>query len=179
VRSNNLLAAIAAVTLVTVASQASRAATPSPSPSPSPTPNPYRSITFASTTLDKEADYGVDVTRGFAAVKRDGTAIVACVSFKNVTNKTMRLVQFEFSIAGRNGGDLGTMQLDRTGEFSPNVGIEGWHDLSDWQGGMGHRGYNDNCAQLKKNFAAAPLLRAAGVSYKVVRVDFTDGTSRP
>jgi hypothetical protein len=178
-RSSNLIAAMAAVTLVTVASQASRAATPSPSPSPSPTPNPYRSLTFASPTLETEAEYGVDVTRGFAAVKRDGTAIVACISFKNVTNKPMRRVQFEFPILGRNGGDLGTMQLDRSGEFAPNVGIEGWHDLGDWQGGMGHRGYNDNCAQLKKNVAAAPLLRASSVSYKIVRVDFADGTSRP
>ncbi|MEO7201841.1 MAG: hypothetical protein ABI431_03915 [Candidatus Tumulicola sp.] len=178
-RINKFVAAMAVAAIAIVAAPASRAATPSPSPSPSPTPNPYRSITFASPTLDKETEYGVDVTRGFAAVKRDGTAIVACISFKNVTDKTMSRVQFEFSISGRNGGDLGTMQLDRTGEFSPNVGIEGWHDLSDWQGGMGHRGYNDNCAQLKKNFAAAPLLRAAGVSYKVVRVDFTDGTSRP
>ncbi len=178
-RINKFVAAVAVATIAIVAAPASRAATPSPSPSPSPTPNPYRSITFASPTLDKETEYGVDVTRGFAAVKRDGTAIVACISFKNVTGKTMSRVQFEFSISGRNGGDLGTMQLDRTGEFSPNVGIEGWHNLSDWQGGMGHRGYNDNCAQLKKNFAAAPLLRAAGVSYKVVRVDFTDGTSRP
>jgi hypothetical protein len=91
----------------------------------------------------------------------------------------MRRVEFEFPIVGRNGGDLGTMKLDRTGEFSPDIAIEGWRNLSDWQGGMGHRGYNDNCTQLKRDMAAAPLLRASGVSYHIVRVEYADGTSWP
>jgi hypothetical protein len=169
----------AAVPAAALAAGRLDAATPSPAPSPSPTPNPYRTLVFASQSLDDSTENGVEVTRGFAAVRRDGTAIVACISFKNVTNKTMRRIQFEFPIAGPKGGDLGTMNLDRNGEFSPNVGIEGWRDLGDWQGGMGHRGYNDNCAQLKRNMAAAPLLRAASVSYRVVHVEFADGTSRP
>jgi hypothetical protein len=134
---------------------------------------------FATESLNGGAEYGVEVLRGFAAVKRDGTAVVACVSFKNVTTTAMRRVQFEFPIEGRNGGTAGTMTLDRTGEFAPNVAIEGWRDVSDWQGGMGHRGYNDNCAQLKRNMAATPLLRATSVSYRVVHVEFADGTSRP
>jgi hypothetical protein len=176
---NKAFACAAVLAIAALASARLDAATPSPSPSPSPTPNPYRSLTFASESLDRGNEYGVEVTRGFAAVRRDGTAIVACVSFKNVTDKVMRRIQFEFPIIGHNGGDLGSMHLDRSGEFSPNVGIEGWQSLGDWQSGMGHRGYNDNCTQLKRNMAAAPLLRAASVSYRVVQVEFADGTTRP
>ncbi|HEY1428836.1 MAG TPA: hypothetical protein VGF18_04645, partial [Candidatus Tumulicola sp.] len=171
-RIHKAFACASAITVAALAAGRLNAATPSPSPSPSPTPNPYRSLVFASQSLDGGNEHGVEVTRGFAAVKRDGTAVVACVSFKNTSNKVMRRVEFEFPIEGRNGGTVGTMNLDRNGEFSPNVSIEGWRDVSDWQSGMGHRGYNDNCAQLKRNMAAAPLLRAASVSYRVVRVEF-------
>jgi hypothetical protein len=136
-------------------------------------------LVFASDSLNGGTEHGVQVTRGFAAVRRDGTQIVTCISFKNVTGKTMRRIQFEFPIFAHNGGEVGTMQLDRNGEFSSDVGIEGWQSLGDWQSGMGHRGYGDNCAQLKRNMAAGPLLRASSVSYRVVHVEFTDGTTSP
>ncbi|HEY1653489.1 MAG TPA: hypothetical protein VGF86_00070 [Candidatus Tumulicola sp.] len=152
-------------------------ATPSPSPSPSPTPNPYRQLNFASATLGASSAGNVDVLGGFAAAKRDGKAAVVCVSFKNVSSLVARRVVFEFPILGRQGRELGTMQLDRRGEFSPGIAINGWQSLGDWQGGIGHRGYGDNCTSLQQGMASEPLLRAATVSYRIVRVEYDDGSS--
>ena len=103
---------------------------------------------FASATLGKSSAGDIDVLGGFAAAKRDGKAAVVCISFKNVSSRAARRVAFEFPISGRQGRELGSMQLDRRGEFSPGIAIKGWQSLSDWQGGVGHRGYGDNCTML-------------------------------
>ncbi|HTX58147.1 MAG TPA: hypothetical protein VMH02_00625 [Verrucomicrobiae bacterium] len=146
---------------------------------PSPTPNPYRSLTFASGSIGNHPAGGIYVLGGFAAVKRDGKAAVVCVSFKNVSPKTATRVVFAFPLTGPRGGALGELELDRRGEFSPNVDINGWPDLGTWQGGIGHRGYGDNCTFVDQGVASQPLLRAAGASYHVKRVDYADGTSWP
>lgn len=173
-------AAIALLAVTTVALALAPpvpAATPSPSPSPSPTPNPYRSLNFASATLGNRSAGDIDVLGGFAAAKRDGKAAVVCISFKNVSSRTARRVTFEFPISGRQGGELGSTQLDRRGEFSPGIAINGWQSLGDWQGGVGHRGYGDNCTVLQQGIASEPLLRAATVSYRITRVEYDDGSS--
>lgn len=154
------------------------AATPSPSPKPSPTPNPYHSLSLASATLAQSSG-PIVLIGGFAAAKRDGKAAIVCVSFKNTGPKPASRVVFDFTLTGQRGRDLGSMQLDRRGEFSPNVDINGWGSLGEWQGGVGHRGYGDNCTQLQQGVAMAPLLHAAGVTYHVTRVEFADGTSWP
>ncbi|HVR47775.1 MAG TPA: hypothetical protein VMT95_14180 [Candidatus Binatia bacterium] len=154
--------ALAVLTLCCLGATAS----PSPSPKPTATPNPYRQIEFASMTLGGRPSGGIDITRGWAAVKRDGKAAVVCVSFKNVAAVTATHVLFDFSLAGRSGAQLGRLELDRRGTFSPGVDIEGWHNLSDWQSGMGHRGYNDNCTVFERGVAAAPLLSAHYVTYE-------------
>ena len=145
--------------------------------SPSPSPNPYRTLDFASATLGNEPSGHILVTGGFAAAKADGKAAIVCVSFRNTGAQTARRVVFEFPILGRRGRELGSLRLDRRGEFSPNVDINGWQNLSDWQGGVGHRGYNDNCTTLQQPVASAPLLEAATVSYRVTRVEYDDGTA--
>lgn len=149
----------------------------STTPSATPTPNPYRQLTLAGATLGNKPVGGIAVLGGFAAVKRDGRAVVVCISFKNVSEKVARRVLFDFPLYGRLDEELGELQLDRRGEFSPNVDINGWPDLSGRQGGVGHRGYNDNCTSLTQGVASRPLLEATGAGYRIVRVDYADGTS--
>ena len=155
-----------------------RAASPSPSPSPTPTPNPYRSLNFASETLG-ESGGPIALVGGFAAARRDGTAAIVCVSFKNTGPLTARRVVFDFALVGQHGRDLGALHLDRHGEFSPGIDIYGWSSLAAWQSGVGHRGYGDNCTHWQQGIAAAPILRAASVTYRVTRVEYGDGTSWP
>lgn len=143
----------------------------------SPTPDPYRALDFASATLGNEPAGHIDVYRGFAAAKRDGKAAIVCVSFKNTAARVARRVIFDFSVLGAQGRELGTMHLDRRGEFSPGIDINGWSTLSDWQGGLGHRGYGDNCSLLQQSVAATPLLHAKSVSYRITRVEYADGSS--
>ena len=154
------------------------AATPSPSPSPSPTPNPYRSLDFAAATLGASSG-PISVLGGFAAVRRDGKGAIVCVSFKNTAAATAGRVVFDFKLEGARGRELATLQLDRRGEFTPGIDIHGWSSLSAWQGGVGHRGYGDNCTTLQQGVAAAPLLHAASVIFDVTRVEFTNGTTWP
>ena len=72
------------------------------------------------------------------------------------------------------------LKLDRRGTFSPNVDIAGYNDVSDLGGArMGHRGLADNCASTSTGVAALPILAARFASYRIIRVDYADGTSWP
>ena len=172
--------ACASLIVAGLAGGAVHAATPRPSsPSPSPTPNPYRTLSLASATLAQPSG-PIRLIGGFAAAKRDGKAAVVCVSFKNTAPKAANRVVFDFTLVGPRGRDLGSPQLDRRGEFSSNVDINGWSSLGDWQGGVGHRGYGDNCTVLQQGVAMSPVLHApANVVYHVTSVEFSDGTSWP
>ncbi len=157
---------------------AANAATPTPSPAPTPTPNPYRSLDFAAATLGA-ASGPISVLGGFGAVRRDGKGAVVCVSFKNTGAAPARRVVFEYALEGARGRQLATLQLDRRGEFTPGIDIHGWSSLSAWQGGVGHRGFGDNCTTLQQDVSAAPLLHAASIIFHVTGVEFTDGTVWP
>jgi hypothetical protein len=148
-------------------------------PAASPTPNPYREISLASQSLENKPQGKIALLGGWAAVKRDGHGAVVCVSFKNEAAVAATRVVFQFAILGRSGNELGNLELDRSGTFSPGVEINGWQSLRDWQGGVGHRGYGDNCKVLNGNVAALPLLSAHTVTYHVSRVEYADGTSWP
>jgi hypothetical protein len=149
------------------------------SPAPSPTVNPYRQIQLASRTLENKPQGKIAVLGGWAAVKRDGHGAVVCVSFKNHAAVAATRVVFQFSILSRSGAELGQLELDRSGSFAPGIEINGWPSLSDWQGGVGHRGYGDNCKIVNSAVAALPLLSAHTVTYEVKRVEFADGSSWP
>jgi hypothetical protein len=146
-------------------------------PAATATPNPYRLIRLTSPTLENAPQGKIALLGGWAAVKRNGQGAVICVSFKNEASATATRVVFRFSILGRSGASLGELELDRRGEFSPGTDINGWSSLSDWQGGLGHHGYNDNCKVLNSGVASQPLLSAHSVTYAVTRVDYADGTS--
>jgi hypothetical protein len=150
-----------------------------PGEGPQATPNPYRLLNFASPSLNDAPVGHIQVLGGFAAVKNDGKSAVVCVSFKNLSPKTAVRVVFDFPLMGPGGATLATLHLDRSGTFSPNVDINGWNELRDWQSGVGHRGLNDNCATIDRNVAATPLLRAASATYGVTRVEYANGTVWP
>ncbi len=148
-----------------------------PEPTASPTPNPYREIRLASQTLENKPQGKIAFMGGWAAVKRDGHGAIVCVSFKNDAAVAATRIFFRFTVLGRSGNELGNLELDRSGTFSPGVDINGWKSLSEWQGGVGHRGYGDNCKVLNGNVAALPLLSAHTVTYEVTRVEYADGSN--
>lgn len=150
--------------------------TSSPSPTPAPTPNPYRSLHFGTPSLEPQAVGDVAVLGGWVAVRRDGKGAHACISFKNQSPKTATRVVFEFPIIDRSGEHVAKMTLDRRGTFSSGVDINGWSSLQNWQSGS-NRGYDENCTGLKLSLAAFPLLAAHSATYRVLRVEYSDGTS--
>jgi hypothetical protein len=148
-----------------------------PEPTAIPTPNPFREIRLASQSLENKPQGKIVLLRGWAAVKRDGHGAVVCISFKNEAAVAATRIVFQFTILGRSGNELGDLELDRSGTFSPGVEINGWPSLRDWQGGVGHRGYGDNCKVLNSNVAALPLLSAHTVTYQVSLVEYADGST--
>ncbi len=147
-------------------------------PAPTPTPNPWRNVPLATASLDGNVQGNITVIGGFAAVKRDGRGAIACVSFTNVAPKVANEVLFEFPLMSDSGVELGKLSLDRKGEFSPNVAIHSFGQLGDWQGGsIGPRDRIANCAQRELGTAALPILEARLAGYRVVRVNYDDGTS--
>ncbi len=154
-----------------------RAPADSAAPSPSPTPGPWREIPLATATLEGGVQGQIQINKGFAGVKRDGTAAIACVSFTNLSAKTARRIVFEFPLYDAQGNSLGTLTLDRNGEFSSNVLIATYDSFSSWQSGsIGPRGYADNCIQRNLPTAAMPILQARTAGYRVTRVEYDDGS---
>jgi hypothetical protein len=146
-------------------------------PAPTPTPNPYRSLEFGSPTIGGAPVGNVVVFGGWAAVKRDGRGAHACISFKNADSRTATRVLFQFPISDDAGAALAQLELDRRGTFSPGIDIHGWGSLASWQGGTGNRAYSENCTGVSTGVAALPLLAARFVTYRILRVEYADGTS--
>jgi len=152
--------------------------TATPRPTPRPTPNPWRNLPLATATLDEAPQGDISVIGGFAAAKRDGTAAIACVSFKNLATKRASRVVFEIPLFDANNQRLGKLTIDRKGEFSPNIDIMSYAGMNDWQNNsMGPRSRMDNCTLRQLATAAMPILEARVASYGVVRVEYDDGTS--
>lgn len=147
-------------------------------PQPTPTPNPYRELRFVTANL-APAHGPIAVFDGWGAVRRDGRAVVVCVSFKNVQQVAVTRVLFDFPLESREGETVETLHLDRRGTFSSNIDIRGWGGLEAWQGGVGHRGYADNCVTQSSGIAALSLVHAHFASYRIARVEFADGSVWP
>jgi hypothetical protein len=146
---------------------------------PKPTPNPWRAVPLASSSLDVQTQKNIQVLGGFAAMKKDGTAAIACLSFKNKDPRVAKRVVVDFPITGDGGQPLGKLTLDRAGEFSPNIDILSYASIEQWQGhGVGPvRSFNEGCVQRNLPTAAMPFLQAQAVGYTIVQVDYADGTS--
>ena len=151
-------------------------------PGPTATPNPWRDLKLASMTLGGSSPSKIAILGGFAAAKRDGTTLIACVSFQNNASVAAKHVVFEFDLLDAGGNTLGKLTLDRTGVFSPGIGIMSFQSFKDWQqltGGPVNRGYNDNCVRLNNGVAAVPILTARYATYRVTRVEHSDGSVWP
>jgi len=150
--------------------------TPSPSPSPKPTPNPWRQLEFGSPTMGGTPPGHIAVFGGWVAVKRDGRGAHACISFKNEGSVAATSIAFEFPLMNRNGEEVTALKFDRRGTFSPGIEIHGWKSLEAWQGGS-NRGYDENCTGTALGVAAFPLLSARMATYRILRVEYADGSS--
>lgn len=150
----------------------------SPQPTPTQTPNPYRTLRFAAPSLTPTGG-PIVVLDGWGAAKRDGKSVVVCVSFKNNRSVAATLIDFDFPLTNRSGDTVETLHLDRRGTFSSGIDIRGWSSLESWQGGVGHRGYGDNCVVQQAGVAALSLLNAHFFSYRIERVEFADGSVWP
>jgi len=150
-------------------------ASPKPTPKPTPTPNPYRALKFGTPTIGAEPIGKIAVLGGWVAVKRDGHGAHACISFRNDASVSATRVLFEFPMMDHAGAQVGKLTLDRRGTFSPGVDINGWSSLESWQRGS-NRGYDENCTGLSLGVAAFPLLQARFATYKILRVEYADGT---
>jgi hypothetical protein len=147
----------------------------SPRPTPKPTPNPYRRLEFGTPTLGNAPSGNIAVLGGWVAVKRDGRGARACISFKNTGSITATRLLIEFPMMNREGERVAEIKLDRRGTFSPGIDIMGWNSLESWQSGS-NRGYDENCESLSLGVAAFPLLQARYATYRILRVEYTDGT---
>jgi hypothetical protein len=148
-----------------------------PAPQPTSTPNPWRSVRFGTATIGNPTFGKIEVIGGWAAVRRDDKAVRACVSFKNAGTVTATRVIFEFPIIDRSDERLGELTLDRRGTFSPGIDINSWRSMESWQQGGSHRGYDENCTSLNLNVASFPLRTAQFVTYRIKRVEYTNGTA--
>ncbi|HEV3089965.1 MAG TPA: hypothetical protein VGX91_00830 [Candidatus Cybelea sp.] len=147
----------------------------SPSSVASATPNPYRSLEFGTATLGGKPAGNIEVFAGWAAVKRDSRGAHVCVSFKNVGTIAATRVLFSFPLMNEADEQVAKLELDRRGTFSPGIAIHGWSSLSAWQSGS-NRGYDENCTGLALGVAAFPLRSALLASYRILRVEYADGS---
>ncbi len=147
---------------------------------PTPTPGAWRNLPLAASSLNGNVQGNINVIGGFAAAKRDGSAVIACISFANVAAQTATRVVFDVPLLDANGQEVGNLTLDRSGEFSTNVQIMTFATMNEWvSGSIGPRSRMDNCVLQQLGTAAIPILQARVAGYRVVRVVYADGTSWP
>lgn len=146
-------------------------------PLATPTPDPWRQIQFATESFSAAPSGPIQVGAGMAAAKRDGTSIVACVTFTNTAPQAATSIAFVFTMKSGNGDTVGTLGFVRNGTFSTGIGIHTWDSYSSWRQQSGNRGYNDNCVTKESGVAALPILETHFVTYAVKSVTFADGTS--
>ncbi|HEY1656250.1 MAG TPA: hypothetical protein VGF86_14185 [Candidatus Tumulicola sp.] len=84
--------------------------------STTPTPNPYRSLRWGSVG---RVQGPIEVFQGWSALKRDGSMVYACISFKNTSSVAATRVRFDFPLLNKSEHVVDTARLDRKGTFSP------------------------------------------------------------
>jgi hypothetical protein len=148
------------------------------------TPSPssqYRIMPLTAPTLNTASSpSGIQVTGGFALVKKDATRAVVCLSFINRAPNAANAVEFAFPLIDNQGNTVATLTFTRKGTFSPNVAINGPADANGYlNGAFGPRGAYDNCLVSSPGTAALPLAQTRFVSYKVTGVEYANGSSWP
>jgi hypothetical protein len=96
-----------------------------------------------------------------------GNQVRACVSFKNTTQKPIRVVEFTFRFDDLLGSPLVEGILQRQGSFGPGIVIEGKMNV------LGGNSDSFNNCKLINGTTLTPVLETIGVS----AVRFEDGTT--
>lgn len=139
--------------------------------------NVWRGLPLVNAASDGRVQGRLQISSGFAAAKRDGTGFVACVSFKNISPLTVTRIVVDFPLLSAGDQALGDVVIDRRGEFAPNVPVPGYASLVEWQqNASGLRSHAENCVERQFATPALPVLQARLASYRVVRVEYADGT---
>lgn len=147
-------------------------------PKPVVTPNPWRYIHWSN---DKIAPAPIHVFSGWAAVKRDGTWVTGCVSFKNTSSLVAKTILFEFLFQNHSGQVEESKHFEREGTFSPDIAIHGYDNLDELFKRPGHHGYYDNCwgKRVDTEAAISRLSQVRYFAYRIERVQYADGTEWP
>ena len=133
---------------------------------------PWNGLLFAASTLGSGGS-GIAVTRGFAAVRKDGTEGLACISFANNTQKVANEIDVDIEILDSLGFIRRVAPLRLTGSFAPGAEVGGPANVQDVNSARA------NCVIDGENTLADlsdPFSRAQAVVYSVRRVRFADGT---
>lgn len=150
----------------------------------STTPSPsaqYRIMPLTTPALNTASSpSGIQITRGFALVKKDASRAVVCLSFVNHATNAANAVEFAFPLIDKQGDTVATLTFTRKGTFSPNIAINGPTDANAYlNGAFGPRAAYDNCLVSAPGAAALPFARTRFVSYKVTGVRYANGTAWP
>lgn len=121
---------------------------------------------FPTTNLSANAPVVITQSSIFVPKPPTGTDRI-CVSFRNVSNKTASSVRVTFKVDDALGQPLREAVLNRNGEFSPGIAIEGKMDSLG-----GNADSFNNCVHIRESAVAA-----SRVTLDVTEVGFADGTT--
>lgn len=114
------------------------------------------------------------MTRGFAAVRNDGTEGLACISFANTTQKAATEIDVDIEILDSLGFIRRVAPLRLSGSFAPGAQVGGPANVEDVGSARA------NCVIDGENTLADttdPFSGSQAVVYSVRRVKFADGTA--
>ena len=133
---------------------------------------PWRGLLFAASTLGSDGS-GITVTRGFAAVRNDGTEGLACISFANNAQKVATEIDVDIEIINTLGFIRRVVPLRLNGSFAPGTEVGGPANVQDVSSARA------NCVIDGENTlqdTTDPFSGAQAVVYSVRRVRFAGGT---
>lgn len=133
---------------------------------------PWRGLLFAASTLGTGGSE-IAVTRGFAAVRNDGTEGLACISFANNSQKAATEIDVDIEILDTLGFIRRVAPLRLRGSFAPGAEVGGPANVQDVNSARA------NCVIDGENTltdTTDPFTGASAVVYSVRRVLFADGT---
>jgi hypothetical protein len=133
----------------------------------------WSTLPFAASALTSPGSQ-ISVNRGFAAVRRDGTEGVACISFTSRSAKPVVQVDVDIEILDGLGLIERVQALKRAGNFAPGVEVGGP------AGPQTVSAARANCVIDGEQSLADPsdpFSGASAVAYSIRQVLYADGTS--
>jgi hypothetical protein len=134
---------------------------------------PWRGLLFGASKLGSGGS-GIAVTRGFAAVRNDGTEGLACISFMNNNQKTATEIDVDIEILDTLGFIRRVAPLRLKGSFAPGTEVGGPANVEDLSSARA------NCVidgENELDDSSDPFSGAQAVVYSVRRVLFADGST--